>query len=232
MGGDPGEIERGERAEEVTAVDGAEAVGEDEVVDDASPEVVGHAEVFGLHDGELFEAEERVGRQDEGPDLVEVGVGEAEGVEHGCGVGRSRRQRRFAEDGLRGLGAAGALPEAGFGVDVGEEGAGDVGEQAVEIGVLGLRDGAGADVDLGDGEVGGGGFARGQRKESSCEAAVKRCAVAARRFGHAEGEAEVDGEREAGARAEEGAGDWVEDCGVDEAFAGAEIVVGDGEVGR
>ena len=50
-------------------------------------------------------------------------------------------------------------------------------------------------------------------------------------LGHAEGEADVDGEREARARAEEGARDRVEDRGVDEAFARAEIVVGDGEVG-
>ena len=85
--GGPGEIERGERAEKVTAVDGAEAVGEDEVVDDAGPEVVGHAEVCGRHEGELLEAEQRVGRQDERPDLVQVGVGEAEGVEHGGDVG-------------------------------------------------------------------------------------------------------------------------------------------------
>ena len=62
-------------------------IGEDEVVDDAGPEIVGHAEVFRLHEGELLEAEERVGRKDEGPDLVEVGVGETEGVEHGSDVG-------------------------------------------------------------------------------------------------------------------------------------------------
>src|SRR5580704_5899868 len=81
--GDPGEIERRECAEKVSAVDGAETEGEDEVVDDAGPEVVGHAEVFGLHEGELLESEERVGRKDERPYLVKVGVGEAEGVEHG-----------------------------------------------------------------------------------------------------------------------------------------------------
>ena len=38
-------------------------------------------------------------------------------------------------------------------------------------------------------------------------------------------------EENGGARAEEGAGDGIEDCGVDEAFAWAKIVVGDGEVG-
>ena len=49
-------------------------------------------------------------------------------------------------------------------------------------------------------------------------------------LGHAKGEADIDGERITGAGVEEGAGDGVEDGGVDEAFAGAEIVVGDGEV--
>ncbi len=48
--GDPGEIERRERAEKVAAVDGAETVGEDEVVDDARPESVGHAEGVGRHE--------------------------------------------------------------------------------------------------------------------------------------------------------------------------------------
>src|SRR5437879_1422000 len=65
MRGRPGEIERRERAEKVSAIDGAETVGEDEVVDDAGPEVVGHAEVFGVHEGELLESEEGVGRQNE-----------------------------------------------------------------------------------------------------------------------------------------------------------------------
>ena len=44
MGGDPGEIERGERSEKMAAVDGAEPVGQDEVVEDAGPEGVRHAE--------------------------------------------------------------------------------------------------------------------------------------------------------------------------------------------
>ena len=78
--GDPGEIERSECAEEVSAIDGAETVGEDEVVDDARPEVVGHAECLGWHDGELLETQKRVGGKDEGPDLMEIGVGETEGL--------------------------------------------------------------------------------------------------------------------------------------------------------
>lgn len=154
MRGDPGEIERGERAEEVTAVDGAEAVGEDEVIDDAGPEIVGHAEALGLKHGELLEAEERVGRQDEGPDLVEVGVGETEGVKHGRGVWRLGDVIGLRK-GLDGLGAAGALPERGFSVDVGEEGAGDEGEEAIEVAIRGLRKGTRGGLYFGDGEVGG-----------------------------------------------------------------------------
>ncbi len=230
MRGNPGEIERRERAEEVSAVDGAETVGEDEVVDDAGPEVVGHAEVFGRHDGELLEAEERVGRQDEGPDLVEVGVGEAEGVEHGGDVGWRLGDGGGLGDGLGGLGAAGALPEGGFGVDVGEEGAGDLGEERVEVGGGGLRQGAGADGDFGDGVVGGGGFAEGPEEGVVLSGGGEALRGGGETLGHAEGEGEVDGEREAWAGAEEGAGDGIEDCGVDEAFAGAEVVVREGEV--
>ena len=208
-----------------------ETKGEDEVVDDAGPEVVGHTEAFGLHDGELLEAEERVGRKDEGPDFVQVGVGETEGVEHGGDVGRRLGDGDGLRDGLGGLSAAGPLPEGGPGVDVGEEGAGDLSEERVEVRDDGLRQGASADVDFGDGAIsrrclvewpeesiilsGGDGALRG-----NCEAPR-----------HAEREADVDGEREARARAEKGARDRVEDGGVDEAFAGAEFVVGEGEVG-
>src|SRR5882757_9277356 len=128
MRGRPGEIERRKCAEKVSAIDGAETVGEDEVVDDAGPEVVGHAEAFGMHEGELLEAEEGVGRKDEGPDLVEGGVGEAEGFEHGGDVGRRLSDGSGLGDGISGLDAAGALPEGGFGVDVGEERAGDLSE--------------------------------------------------------------------------------------------------------
>ena len=47
---------------------------------------------------------------------------------------------------------------------------------------------------------------------------------------HAQGDADVDWERKAGACAEEGASDGIEDCGVNEAFAGAEVVVRESEV--
>ena len=131
--GDPCEIKRREGAEKVSAIDGAETKGEDEVVDDTGPEIVGHAEVFCVHERELFEAEERIGWQNERPDVVKIGVGEAEGIEHGGDVGRPG-DGRGETDGLIGLGAAGALPEGGFGVDVCEERAGDLGEESVDVG--------------------------------------------------------------------------------------------------
>ena len=130
--GDPGEIKRVRAPSKVSAVDGAQTKGEDEVVDDAGPESVGHAEVFARQEGQLLEAEQRVGRQDEGPDLVEVGVGEAEGLEHGGEVAGSLRDGCGSENRQKWLGS-GALPEGGFGVDIGKEGAGDLGEQCVEV---------------------------------------------------------------------------------------------------
>ncbi len=229
MRGDPGEIERRERAEEMSAIDGAETEGEDEVVDDAGPEVVGHAEVFRLHEGELFEAEERVGRQDERPDVVEVGVGETEGLEHGGDVGRIGDGRGVG-DGCSGLDAACTLPEGGFGVDVGEEGAGDLGEETVDVGGDGLEEGAGADVDFGDGAVAGGGFVDRPDEHVVLTGGGEALRRGGETLGHAQRQAEVDGERVSGAGAEEGAGDGIEDGGVDEAFARAEIVVGYGEV--
>ena len=231
MRGGTGEVERGERAEEVTAVDGAQAVGQDEVVDDARPEAVGHTEGGGRHGVELFEAEEGVGRKDEGPDLVEVGVGDAEGFEHGGDVGWTVGGLGGLGEGAGGLRAADALPEGGFGVDVGEEGAGDSGEEGVEVGGDGLGEGAGAGVDLGDDEVGAGGFGDGPEESVVLAAGGELLRGGGEALGHAEREAEVDGEGEARARGVKGAGDGVEDGGVDEAFAGAEVVVGDGEVG-
>ena len=228
--GDPSEIERGECAEKVSAVDGAEAEGKDEVVDDAGPEVVGHAEGVGRHDGELLKAQERVGREDQGPDFVEVGVGEAEGVEHGGDVGTFGDGGGLG-DGLGGLSAAGTLPEGGLGVDVGEEGTGDVGEDGVEIGGGWLRQDAGADADFGDGEVSGGGFAEGPEEAVVLSGGGESLRDGREALCHTEGEADVDGEREARARAEESAGDGVEDGGVREAFAGTEIIVGQGEIG-
>lgn len=230
VGGDPGEVERGERAEEVTAVDGAKAVGEDEVVDDAGPEGVGHVEDLGLHGGESLDAEEGVWGEDEGPDLVEVGVGELEGLEHGRDLGET-----FGEPGGMGEGAgrahaAGALPEVGLRVDIGEEGAGDLGQDGVEVGCDGLGEGAGADFDLGDGVVGDGGLGDGPDEGIVLSGCGKSLRYGSETLCHAQGESKVDGEGEARAHAEEGTGDGVEDSGVDEAFAGAEVVSGHGEI--
>ena len=71
----------------------------------------------------------------------------------------------------------------------------------------------------------------GQRKRVVLSGGGEALRDGCEALGHAEGEADVDGEREARARAEEGARDGVEDGGVDEAFARAEVVVGEGEVG-
>ena len=227
--GDPGEIEWRERAEQVSAIDGAETEGEDEVVDDAGPEVVGHAEVFRLHERKLLEAEQRVGGQDERPDIVKVGVGETKGLEHGGDIGRIGDGRGVG-DGRCGLDAACALPEGGLGVDVGEEGAGDLGEETVDVAGDRLEEGAGADVHFSDRAVAGGGFA--ERPDDRVvlsdggEALRRGCET----FCHPDGEAEIDREGISGAGAEEGARDGVQDRGVDEAFAGAEVVMGYAEV--
>ena len=173
--GDPGEVERRECTEEVSAIDGAETKGKDEVVDDAGPEVVGHTEVFRLHEGELFEAKERVGGQDERPDIVKVGVGETEGLEHGGDIGWIGDGGGVG-DGRCGLNATCALPEGGFGVDVGEEGAGDLGEETVDVGGDGLLEGTGADVTSAMEQFPVAASLRGQTSASFCPAAVKRCA--------------------------------------------------------
>jgi hypothetical protein len=230
MRGDPGEVERGERAEKVSAVDGAEPVGQDEVVDDACPEAVGHTKAGGGHGGESFEAEERVGWEDEGPDLVEVGVGDLEGVDHGGDVGLVFGGGAGLGEDAGGLGAADALPGGGFGIDIAEERAGDLGEQGVEVGSGGLGEGAGADLNFGDGVVGCGCGGDGPDEGIVLIAGGESLGVSGEALGHAEGEAEIDGEGEAGARGEESSGDGVEDGGVDEAFARAEVVAGYGEV--
>jgi hypothetical protein len=230
MRGGPGEIKRGKGAEQVSAVDGPKPVSEDEVVDDAGPEIVGHAEGVGRHNGELFKAKERVGRKDERPDLMQVCVGEAEGFEHGGDVVGRLGDGGGLGDELGGLGTAGALPEGSFCFNIGEERAGDLGEERVEIGNNGLRQSARADGNLRDAVVDGGGFAEGPEESFVLSDGGEALRGGGEALCHAEGEADVDGERKAGARAAEGAGDGVEDGGVDEAFARTEIVVGQGEI--
>ena len=60
---------------------------------------------------------------------------------------------------------------------------------------------------------------------------MKRLRDGGEALGHADGEAEIEREREARAGAVESAGDGIEDGGVDEAVVWAEAVTGDGEVG-
>ena len=130
-----------------------------------------------------------------------------------------------------GLGARRArCQKAGFGVDVGEEGAGDLGEEGVEVSGDRLRQGAGADGDFGDGAVARGGLAEGPEEGVVLSGGGGALRASGEALGHAQGEGDVDGEREARASAEEGAGDGIEDCGVDQAFARAKVVVRRGEV--
>ena len=229
--GDPGEIKRCEGPEKVSAINGAETEGENEVVDDAGPEIVGHAESLGRRESESFEAEERVRREDEGPDLVEVGVGETKGFEHGCDVGRLGDGGGEC-DGLEGLDGARSLPEGSLGVDVGEERRGDLSEEGVDVESGGLRQRARADVDLGDAAVGDGRFVERPEDCVVLAAGGESLGDGGESLGHAEGETDVDGERIAGARAEEGARYGIEDGGVDKTLAGAEIIVAEGEVGE
>ena len=130
----------------------------------------------------------------------------------------------------KGLEGAGALPVDGFGVYVGEEGACDLGEDGVEV-VGGLLEGARAGVDLSDGVVGDGGLGDGPEEGVVLVGGGKALGGHGEALCHAGREAEVDGDGEAGRGAEEGACDRVEDGGVEEAFAGAEVVAGYGKIG-
>ena len=117
----------------MAAIERSQAEGEHEVVDDAGPERGWHAEGIRREDGELLEAEERLRRQHERPDLREVGVGDAEAVEQGldlCGLFSHGGVDGERADGLR---RAGALPGGSFDLYVGKEGAGDLGQERVEV---------------------------------------------------------------------------------------------------
>ena len=135
---------------------------------------------------------------------MEVGVGETEGFEHGCDVGRLGDGGGEC-DGLEGLDGASALPEGGFGVDVGEERGGDLSEESVDVEGGGLRQGARADLDLGDAAVGDGRFVERPEDCVVLAAGGESLGDGSETLGHAEGEPDVDGERIARARAEEGA---------------------------
>ena len=172
MGCNPSEIERSERAEKVTTIDGAQTVGQDEVVYDAGPERIGHTKVSGWSSVELFEAEERVGREYERPDLLQVGVGESEALEHRGYVWWVPHGRRLERGEVGWRNVSRTLPERSFGIHFGEERTKDLVEQRVEVGCDRLREGAGTDIDLRDGIVGRGGFSY---RPEECVVLVCRC---------------------------------------------------------
>lgn len=93
-----------------------------------------------------------------------------------------------------------------------------------------MKEAAGADVDFGDSAVGTRGFVEGPEERVALPGGGEALRNSRETLCHAEGEAEVDGHRVSRPRTEEGASDWVQDCGVDEAFARSEIVVCGGEI--
>ena len=93
-----------------------------------------------------------------------------------------------------------------------------------------MSEGSGANVDLGDAVIDGGGFVERPEERVILSGGGKALRCGGEAFGHAKGEPDIDCEREARASAEESASDGVEDGGIDQAFAGAEIVVRDGEI--
>ena len=135
------------------------------------------------------------------------------------------RKRRFGR-----VGEAGALPEAGFRVDLGEERASDLGEERVEVGEVGRRQGAGSGGDLGEGEAGGGSFGYGPDERGGLAGGGVLQRARGEALGHPGGEREVDGEWITRAGSEESAGDGIEDGGVDQAVARAEGVMRGGEI--
>ena len=74
----PGEVERRHRFEQVIAIDGAKAMGQRKVVDNAYPQIVGHAKLFYREAGELSEFEKRGGRQYQVPDFLQIPVSQLE----------------------------------------------------------------------------------------------------------------------------------------------------------
>src|ERR1700678_3479689 len=142
----------------MAAIDGAKTEGKNEVINHAYPEVVGHAKGFGRHEEYFLKPEKRVWRQHKGPNLVEVGIGEPKGVEHGSDVGRRLSDGSGLGNGRLGRGSTGALPEAGFGVDIGEEGTGNLSQHGVEVGGNGLRKHTRTNAYLGNSAVGRCGF--------------------------------------------------------------------------
>src|SRR5579862_7164721 len=76
--GDPGQVERRHGFEQVVAIDGAKAMGQREIVDDAYPQIVGHAKLFERQTGELSQLEKRGGRQYQIPNLLQIPISQLE----------------------------------------------------------------------------------------------------------------------------------------------------------
>jgi len=167
--------------------------------------------------------EESLRWKDERPDLAQVGVGELEGVQHGLDL-RCRLLDRVGREACLGLGDPGPLPEGSLGLDICEQRTGDDGEDRVQVGAGGLRNGSMAGVHLDDGVTGYCGLRDRPKKRVVLPERGIPLSDCAKPFRHAERERQVDGQGKARAGAVQGPGDGVEDCGVDQALAGAEIV--------
>ena len=134
------------------------------------------------------------------------------------------------DSGAVGDGGSCALPEGGLGVDIGEEGTGDLGEHGVEIGAGGLRDGAVVRFHLEDGEAGDGRL--GDRPEDRVgligggEALRGGCEAVE----HARREGEIERERKARRGAEERARGGIEDGRIDQAGRRGKGVARDAQV--
>src|SRR5579871_366471 len=72
-----------------------------------------------------------------GAGVVEVGVREGEGLEHWGEVGAAVGGSGVVGKGAEGWEGSATLPEGGFGFDVSEKGAGDLGEESVEVNGVG-----------------------------------------------------------------------------------------------
>jgi hypothetical protein len=191
-----------------------------------------HAECRAVGCGEPLESEQRVGRQDERPDFMKVGIGEPKGLEHWGNI-----SCRIADVacGVQGIVERAAttetLPECCLGVDVGEQRSGDQGENGVEVGPGVLRLDAWSNVELVDGEPGYRGLVDRPKRGLSLVELGEALGSAGEAFGHAKREAKIDGEGKSHAGGEQRAGKRIEDCGVDQAGVRRQIVAGDCEVG-
>ncbi len=114
----PREIQRNQRAEQMSAVDRAQPVRDQKIEDNAHPQGVGHPESGGIDDGKPFKSEQRIGRQNERPYFLQVGIGEPEGLHHRANVGAALGQRLVGHRGSRRRQPPRPLPKCGLGFDV------------------------------------------------------------------------------------------------------------------